>query len=160
MSHSRECRSRLFRSRFCRSSLCRSRSRWCTAFGYHSANEKCYNRRFSTPADYHIVLEWSLGEVISGKSQRIIEEAVFLTPPALHILFTVSSWVFAVEQFEIWHWKADEKTNLMKKIYKKTNIYSLRYPEICLTESKSWRKTDPLFSTFVFFSPYLREFLQ
>ena len=54
--------------------------------------------------------------MISGKSQRIIEEAGFLTPPAFHILFTEFSQVFAVEQFGIWHWKADEKTNLMKKI--------------------------------------------
>ena len=62
------------------------------AFGYHFANEKCYSQRFSAPADYHI-------EAIFGKSQRIIEEAGFLTPPAFHILFTVSSRVFAVEQF-------------------------------------------------------------
>ena len=54
--------------------------------------------------------------MISGKSQRIIEEAGFLTPPAFHILFTVSSQAFAAEQFGIWHWKADENTNRMKKI--------------------------------------------
>ena len=51
--------------------------------------------------------------MISGKSQRIIEEAGCLTPPAFHILFTVSSRVFAVEQFELWRWKADKKTNIM-----------------------------------------------
>ena len=69
------------------------------AFGYHFANEKLYSRRFSAPADYHIVIECSLREVISGKSQRIIEEAVFLMTPAFRR-----------------HWKATGKTNLMKKI--------------------------------------------
>ena len=57
-----------------------------------------------------------LREVISGKSQRIIEEAVFFTSPPFHILFTVSSRVFAVEQFELQRWKANRKTNLMIKI--------------------------------------------
>ena len=60
-----------------------------------------------------MVIECSLREVISGKSQRIIEEAVFLTPPAFRILFAGSSQVFAVEQFELRRWKADEKTNLV-----------------------------------------------
>ena len=57
-------------------------------------------------------VECSLREVISGKSQRIIEEAVFLTPPAFCIIFAGSSRVFVVEQFGIWRWKANEKTNL------------------------------------------------
>ena len=56
-----------------------------------------------------------LREVIFSKSQRIIEEAVFFMPPPFHILFTVSSGVFAVEQFEIRHWKADEKTMIKMK---------------------------------------------
>ena len=54
-------------------------------------------------------------EVISGKSQRIIEEAGFLTPSAFRFLFAISLRVFAVEQFGIRHWKAYEMTNLMEK---------------------------------------------
>ena len=109
-----------------------------------------HSPRFSAPADYHIHIECSLREVISGKSQIIIEESGFFTPTAFHILFAGSSIGFSVEQYGIRHWKADEKTNLMIKIKQKSDVYSSRFREICLTKSKSWRKTEPLFWPFRF----------
>ena len=131
-----------------------------TAFGYHFASEKWYSRRFSAPADYHIVIECSLREVISGKSQRIIEEAVFLTPPAFRILFNGSSRVFAVEQFGIWHWKANGKTNLMKKLTKNRTSTAWDFAKYVWPNPNLEEKPSHYFRLFVFFLPYLREFLQ
>ena len=48
------------------------------------------------------------------------------------ILFAISSQDFEVEQFGIWRWKANEKTNLLIVSKLKWDAYSLKKCNLCL----------------------------
>ena len=62
-----------------------------------------------------------------------------------HTIFAIASLVFAVEEFKIHYWKAEDNTNQRKKRKLKSDHYSLRNRVIYSIKSKSRSKVGHSF---------------